>query len=81
MRDDTLELHFDPRPVGRAETAAPSYFLSPKPEQIMTRNLPHLPGQQFYTFCEKNRSQLPGHNRSAVSDVRVMSCSADFDKK
>ena len=32
------------------------------------------------TQCVK-KNQLGGHNRSAVSDVRVISCSDDFDAK
>ena len=53
--------------------------IAPEVLGISLWNLPYLSAQQLHTLCQKN--SVPGHNRSAVSDVRVMSCSADFDQQ
>ena len=59
-------------PLGGGRNAPPPTLnpkISPKLKQIMTRNLPYLSVQQFHILCQKK--WIPGHNRSAVSDVSV----------
>ena len=57
---------------------APSSFLaiSSKPMQISPPNLHNPLSQQFYTLCD-----FLSHHKSATKDVRVTSCSADFNQK
>ena len=71
----------NPRPVEGDETPPPPpCFLKiyPKLKQITTRNLPKPLRATMLHIVSKNL--VPRHNRSAVNDVRVTSCSAGFDK-
>ena len=64
--------HVNPRPVGGPKHSPPHTLnpkIYPKLKQIATPNI----------LCKK--IQVPGHNGSVMSDVRVTSCSADIDQK
>ena len=57
----------------------PSRFLaiSPKQMQISTPNFQHPLSHTFHILCKK--IEIPGYDRSATNNVRVTSCSVDFN--
>ena len=76
-----LELTFNPRPWGGGSKGPPCGFSQIAPEVLGISRLKFAIPLQATIPHLVSKNWDPGHNRSAVSYVRVTSCFADFDQQ